>query len=115
MSACSISFAMDCLSAAMRRLTSAMVKPGSKLSTISTKTTRPDRLDRKAVAASPQRQRALPTQPILIDHQRTAGRRLPGRHQQYGTLAIVRQGVRPQRQCDQPAIGQLRHAAGLVA
>ena len=30
MSACSISFAMDCLSAAMRRLTSAMVNPGSK-------------------------------------------------------------------------------------
>src|SRR6185312_5092672 len=45
MSACAISFAMDCLSAAIRRFTSAMVNPGSKLSTISTKTTRPDRLD----------------------------------------------------------------------
>ena len=56
----------------------------------------------KPSRASPQRQRALPAQAFLIDHQRAAGRRrLPRRHQQRRALAIVAQGVRPQRQRDQ--------------
>jgi hypothetical protein len=72
--------------------------------------------DRKSASGSLQSHRALPSQAIEVDHgRRTGWRRWPCGHHQRGALAIVRQCVRPQRQCDQRAVDQLRHAARLVA
>ena len=61
-----------------------------------------DGFDRKSVAGSPQRQRALPPQSLGSNHgSRTAWRRLPRGHHQRRARAIVRQRLRPQRQRDQ--------------
>jgi hypothetical protein len=72
--------------------------------------------DRKSVSGSLQGHGALPSQAIEVDRRRWTGwRRLPCGHDQRGTLAIVRQRVRPQRQCNQRTVGQLRYAARFVA
>jgi hypothetical protein len=63
--------------------------------------------DCKSVAGSLQGHRALPSQAIEVDHRGwTSRRRLPCGHHQRGALAIVRQRVGPQRQCDQRAVGK---------
>ena len=77
---------------------------------------RPDRIDRKSAAGSPQADRSLFLQALLADHQRSAVRRsLSRRDDDRRARAIIAQRLRPQRQRDKPAIRQLRHAARLVA
>ena len=74
-----------------------------------------------AATANPLRVRCKAIAPCLRKRSRSitgggqAGGGLPCGHHQRGALAIVRQRVRPQRQCDQRAVGQWRHAARLVA
>ena len=80
----------------------------------------PDGIDGKigfcATLSSPQRQRAFPPQPVLIDHPRkTPLRSLPRRHDHLRARAVILQGFRALRQCDNSTAGHLNHAARVVA